>query len=223
MRLTPREQERLMIHLAGGLAKERKARGVKLNYPEAIAYITSELLEKARDGKTVTELMSEGRKLLTSEDVMDGVPEMISEIQFEATFPDGTKLVTVHEPIVPENKLIPGEIFTEEGDIEINKGKEALLLTVTNTADRPIQVGSHFLFFEVNKCLFFDREKAYGYHLDIPSGTSVRFEPGEEKEVQLTQLGGRKRVFGLNDLTCAQASEDTKAASVETAKLKGFL
>ena len=78
---------------------------------------------------------------------------------------------------------------------------------VANKGDRPVQVGSHFHFFEVNRCLSFDLEKAYGYHLDIPSGTSVRFEPGEEKEVQLTEMGGRKRVFGLNDLTCAQAAE----------------
>lgn len=101
MHLTPREQERLMTHLAGELAKQRKARGLKLNYPEAIAYITSELLELARDGLSVTELMSRERHMLTSDDVMDGVAEMLHEIQLEATFPDGTKLVTVHEPIIP--------------------------------------------------------------------------------------------------------------------------
>ena len=182
MRLNPKEQEKLMLHMAGNLAKERKERGLKLNYVEALAYISSELLELARDGKTVVELMQLGTKILTKDDVMDGVADMIGEVQVEATFPDGT-----------------------------------------NTADRPIQVGSHFHFFEVNKCLSFDREKSYGYHLDIPSGTSVRFEPGEEKEVQLTEMGGRQRVFGLNDLTRAQATDDTKAASMETAKLKGFL
>ena len=90
MHLTPREQDKLMIYLAGMLAKERKARGLKLNYPEAIAYISAELLERARDGHTVTELMSEGTKMLSADDVMDGVPEMIEEIQLEATFPDGT-------------------------------------------------------------------------------------------------------------------------------------
>ena len=94
---------------------------------------------------------------------------------------------------------------------------------VANTGDRPVQVGSHYHFFEVNRRLVFDREKAYGYHLDIPSGTSVRFEPGEEKEVQLTRMGGRRRVFGFNDLTCAQTEECTKAAAVEQARLKGFL
>lgn len=116
-----------------------------------------------------------------------------------------------------------GEIIPADREITLNEGKDTVTVLVANKGDRPVQVGSHYHFFEVNKCLDFDREKAYGYHLDIPSGTSVRFEPGEEKEVQLTEMGGRKRVFGLNDLTRAQATQDTIAASMETAKLKGFL
>ena len=99
MRLTPKEQDKLMLHMAGNLAKERRARGLRLNYPEAVAYISSELMELARDGKTVTELMQLGTKLLTKEDVMDGVADLVTQIQVEATFPDGTKLVTVHNPI----------------------------------------------------------------------------------------------------------------------------
>ena len=99
MRLTPKEQEKLLLHLAGSLAKERKERGLKLNYPEAVAYISSELMEMARDGKEVTELMHLGTTLLSKEDVMEGVADMVAEVQVEATFPDGTKLVTVHNPI----------------------------------------------------------------------------------------------------------------------------
>lgn len=99
MHLTPRETEKLLLHLAGELAKKRKARGLKLNYPESIALISSELLEAARDGKSVAQLMQEGATYLKREDVMDGVPEMIHDVQIEATFPDGTKLVTVHNPI----------------------------------------------------------------------------------------------------------------------------
>lgn len=99
MRLNPKEQEKLMLHMAGNLAKERKSRGLKLNYVESVAYISSELLELARDGRTVVELMHLGTKLLSKEDVMDGVADMIHEVQVEATFPDGTKLVTVHNPI----------------------------------------------------------------------------------------------------------------------------
>jgi urease subunit gamma len=99
MLLSPHEQERLLIHVAAGLARERRARGLRLNYPEAVALLTSFLLEGARDGLGVAELMTAGRTVLTRADVMDGVPEMIREVQVEATFPDGTKLVTVHEPI----------------------------------------------------------------------------------------------------------------------------
>ena len=99
MRLNPKEQEKLMLHMAGELAKQRKDRGLKLNYVEAIAFIGSELLERARDGKTVAELMSLGTKLLSKDDVMEGVAGMVNEVQIEATFPDGTKLVTVHNPI----------------------------------------------------------------------------------------------------------------------------
>jgi len=100
MELTPREKDKLLIFTAGLLAERRKARGLKLNYPEAVAYITAAVLEGARDGRTVAELMNYGTTLLTRADVMEGVPEMIPDIQVEATFPDGTKLVTVHQPIV---------------------------------------------------------------------------------------------------------------------------
>ena len=99
MNLTPREQEKLLIYVAAQLARERRARGLKLNYPEAIALITSAILEGARDGQSVVDLMSYGATILTREDVMDGIPEMIDLVQVEATFPDGTKLVSVHQPI----------------------------------------------------------------------------------------------------------------------------
>ncbi|GAB3112622.1 urease subunit gamma [Streptomyces calidiresistens] len=100
MRLTPHEQERLLVHVAADVAERRRARGVRLNHPEAVALITAHVLEGARDGRTVAELMASGRTVLSREEVMEGVPEMIHDVQVEATFPDGTKLVTVHEPIV---------------------------------------------------------------------------------------------------------------------------
>lgn len=223
MHLTPREQERLMTHYAGELAKSRKARGIKLNYPEAIAYITSELLERARDGMTVTELMRLGTKLLSADDVMDGVPEMIHEIQLEATFPDGTKLVTVHNPIEPNGKVTPGELLFDDDDHIINDGKRTVDINVTNTADRPVQVGSHYHFFEVNKKLAFDRASSFGMRLDIPSGTAVRFEPGETKSVRLVEIGGNRRGFGLNDITNGSMDdENVKAAAVEKLRSGGF-
>ena len=224
MHLTPKEQERLLIHFAGELAKSRKNRGLKLNYPEAIAYISSELWEMARDGLSVTELMSKGKKLLKSEDVMDGVAEMISEIQIEATFPDGTKLVTVHEPIPASMKENPGEFIVDENDvITINEGRETIELTVVNAADRPVQIGSHFHFFEVNKKLEFDRCAAFGMRLDIPAGTAVRFEPGDSKKVRLVKIGGARAGYGLNNLTMGRMDDpDVKSAALENAKDLGY-
>lgn len=100
MRLTPHEQERLLVHVAADVARRRRERGLRLNHPEAVALITAHVLEGARDGRTVAELMSSGRTVLSRADVMEGVPEMVHDVQVEATFPDGTKLVTVHQPIV---------------------------------------------------------------------------------------------------------------------------
>ena len=100
MNLTPREQDKLLLFTAALVAERRRARGVKLNYPESVALISAHILEGARDGKTVSELMNEGRHGLTRDDVMEGIPEMVTEVQVEATFPDGTKLVTVHNPII---------------------------------------------------------------------------------------------------------------------------
>lgn len=116
-----------------------------------------------------------------------------------------------------------GAIIPKDGEIVLNEGKKSIEITVRHTGDRPVQVGSHFHFFEVNKQLSFDRAAAYGYHLDIPSGTAIRFEPGEEKVVSLTEMGGAKRVYGLNDLTRMQATETTKAEACATAKLRGFM
>lgn len=119
--------------------------------------------------------------------------------------------------------MIPGEIKAGKKEITINEGRKTITLNVTNTGDRAIQVGSHYHFFEVNKALKLDREKAYGMHLDIASGTSVRFEPGEEKEVDLVEFGGTQRIFGFNALTEGQINDTTIVKSSENAKLKGFI
>jgi len=116
-----------------------------------------------------------------------------------------------------------GEIICDESEIELNVGRATKTISVTNKGDRPVQVGSHFHFFEVNRCLSFDRSEAYGFRLDIPSGMSVRFESGETVTVQLCEFGGNKRIFGLNNLTSGQTSEFTKAKSLNTAELKGFI
>jgi urease subunit gamma/beta len=190
-----REKDKLLIFVAGLLAERRKSRGLKLNYPEAVAYISLAILEGARDGRTVADLMTYGTKLLTTDDVMEGVPELIPEIQVEATFPDGTKLVTVHQPIHPSG-LVPGAVSTAPGAIEINEGRATLTVEVSNIGDRPIQVGSHYHFFETNPALRFDRPRTRGFRLNIPAGTAVRFEPGQTRTVELCQLAGQREVYG---------------------------
>ncbi|WP_409562981.1 urease subunit gamma [Hyphomicrobium sp. B1] len=200
MLLTPREKDKLLIAMAADVARRRLARGVKLNYPEAIALITDVVVEGARDGRSVAELMQLGARVLTRDQVMDGIAEMIEDVQVEATFPDGTKLVTVHQPIrggSDATTIIAGEFITPDGDIELNVGASTLTLKVANTGDRPIQVGSHYHFFETNPALEFEREMARGMRLDIASGTAVRFEPGQTREVTLVPYSGARTVYGF--------------------------
>jgi urease subunit gamma/beta len=202
MNLTPREKDKLLIAMAAMVARRRLERGVKLNHPEAVALIADFVVEGARDGRSVAELMEAGAYVLKADQVMAGVAEMIHDIQVEATFPDGTKLVTVHHPIRGSTaKFRPGETLAEAGEILMNQGRDTLTLTVANTGDRPIQVGSHYHFFETNPALKFDRAKARGYRLDIPAGTATRFEPGQSREVHLVALAGRREVYGLRGET----------------------
>jgi urease subunit gamma/beta len=198
MDLLPREKDKLLLFTAALLAERRKARGLKLNYPESVAYISAAILEGARDGRTVAELMSLGTKVLGPNDVMDGVAELIPEVQVEATFPDGTKLVTVHHPIAqaPRSDAV-GAITPQDGAFEINEGRPLVMVTVANTGDRPIQVGSHYHFYETNPALAFDRAQTRGFRLNIPAGTAVRFEPGQSRDVELVALGGLRVVHGF--------------------------
>ena len=214
MFLSPQEIDKLTLHQVGFLAQKRLARGVRLNHPEAVALIATQLLEFIRDGRSVAELMDVGKQLLGRRQVMDGVPEMIPDVQVEGTFPDGSKLVTVHQPIVRGDGdlalalygsflpvpalasfgepalLVPGEVATVAGELELNAQRPTLALAVTNTGDRPIQVGSHYPFVETNRALAFDRARTQHMRLDIPAGTAVRFEPGETKTIQLVAIAG---------------------------------
>ena len=222
MHLTPRDIDKLVLHGAGVLAQKRLARGLRLNYPEAVALISTQLLELIRDGRTVAELMDVGRRMLGRAQVLPGVAELILEVQVEGTFPDGTKLVTVHHPValdqgdlklalygsflpLPDPKAfgnapaepVPGEVLAAEGEIELNAGRDSVSLKVVNRGDRPIQVGSHYPFAETNRALEFDRGRAYGKRLDIPAGTAVRFEPGQSREVTLVALAGSRTIYGF--------------------------
>nr|NLD40485.1 urease subunit gamma [Actinomycetales bacterium] len=220
MRITPREQEKLLIVVAAEVARRRRERGVKLNHPEAVAYITAELMEGARDGRTVEDLMSFGTTILSEDDVMDGVAVLIDVIQLEATFPDGTKLVSVHQPIRPAEGAAseggsserPGEVILNDQPITINEGRETATVAVRNVGDRPVQVGSHYHFAEVNSALEFDRQKTVGFRLDIPAGTAARFEPGDARDVNLVAFGGNRAVYGFHneyDGPLAKATEES--------------
>lgn len=211
MLITPHEQERLMIFAAAEVARRRRERGLLLNHPEAVAVLTAWVLEAARDGMSVAEIMSAGREVLDTSDVMEGVEALIDELQAEATFPDGTKLVTLHGPIQPATRvpgevgqpaprLVPGEVLLGEGDVVLLEGRALGSVTVLNTGDRPVQVGSHFHFAEANEALQFDRQAAVGKRLAVPAGTSVRFEPGISMVVQLVDFAGEAITAGFRGL-----------------------
>ncbi|MDJ1131128.1 urease subunit gamma [Streptomyces iconiensis] len=258
MHLTPHEQERLLIHVAADVARQRHQRGLRLNYPEVMALLTAYVYEQARAGATVDSVMETGRHVLKRGDVMDGVPEMIDTVQVEATFPDGTKLVTIRDPF---EKLAEDEVDVYPGKVDLladpkgdqdkdkpggqqdakdctrqshkasqsggpayqytvpyNAGERVTRICVKNPNDRPIQVGSHFHFYETNGYaeaaadpaadpaagsgaarpgLDFNPADAYGKRLNIPSGSSERFEPGDERWVELVPIQGLKQVKGL--------------------------
>jgi urease subunit gamma/beta len=247
MHLSPRELDKLMLHNAGFLAQKRLARGVRLNYPEAVALLATVIMELVRDGRRVAELMDLGRQMLGRRQVMAGVPEIIAEVQVEATFPDGTKLVTLHHPIAAEHgklelalygsflptpdlavfteiadDVTPGAYEIKAGEIVLNEGRDAIELPVTNLGDRPIQVGSHYHFVETNASLKFDRGTAYGRRLDIPAGTAVRFEPGDTKTVHLVPIAGNRVIAGGNALASGQVSDEGRAAALAEVNHRGF-
>lgn len=235
MHLSPKEIDKLMLHNAGFLAQKRYARGIPLNYPEAVALISAQLLEFIREGAPVAELMDRGKKIIGIDDVMPGVPGMVHEVQIEGTFPDGTKLVTVHEPICNEGldshwalygsgllkvyghieidnvtSSKPGEYHIADDVIILNDNRKTIKLEVTNLGDRPIQVGSHYNFIETNPMLSFDRLASLGYRLNIPAGTAIRFEPGEKKDVELVEIAGTREIYGGNAYVNGKVGEVSK-------------
>ena len=213
-----------------------------------VALIASQMLERIRDGESVATLMTMGQQLLGRRQVMPGVASMVHEVQVEGTFPDGTKLLTVHSPIaavdgdlslalkgsflpVPDLSAFgdegevdhpPGETFYADGGIELNAGRELIELSVVNSGDRPIQVGSHYHFIETNAALVFDRGASYGMRLNVAAGSSVRFEPGDAKTITLTEIAGNKRVLSGNRLVNGYATPARKAEVMERVKAGKF-
>jgi urease subunit gamma/beta len=250
MHLTPHEIEKLMLHTAGSVAQKRLARGLRLNYPEAVALIATVTLELIRDGNSsVTQLMDTGQKLLGKNQVLRGVPEMATDVHIEGTFPDGTKLVAIRNPITADDgdlalalygtflpipslavfkndpsstDFLPGEYFPAEGDLTLNEGRPATDFPITNTSTRPIQIGSHFHLVEANPRLHFDRALAFGQRLDIPAGAAIRFEPGETRTVSTVPIAGRKIIRGGNTLTDGPVSDASKSATLDRVKSRNF-
>ncbi|CAL5349722.1 unnamed protein product [Camellia sinensis] len=268
MKLTPREVEKLMLHDAGYLAQKRLARGLRLNYTEAVALIATQILEFVRDGeKTVAELMDIGKQLLGRYTDMENTGSESSTLstgnkffqlfhtfcilfRVEGTFPDGTKLITIHDAIASENgnlelaldgsflpvpsldkfllivdDRIPGELRYGAGCITLNHGRKAVTLKVTSTGDRPIQdlaVGSHYHFIEVNPFLVFDRSKAHGMRLNIPAGTATRFEPGDKKSVTLVRIGGKQVIRGGNNIADGPVDDANVTSVMKAVRTREF-
>lgn len=193
MKLTPKELDRLTIFTLAELARRRKARGIKLNHPEAVALITDEVMEEARAGRSYHDVVAHGMQVLNEDDVLEGVAELASTLYIEPLFEDGTKLVVLHQPIGPapgkaRQPSTPRVIAGTPDTLTINAGRPTITLTITNTSDHPVQITSHMPFWEINPRMQFDRQAAHGYRLDIPAGGAVRWEPGETKEVTLCRL-----------------------------------
>lgn len=228
MNLSPTEMERLTLFSAAELARRYRSLGIRLSHPEAVALIADEVLTAARRGLAYAEVVALGGALLTTDDVEPGVASMLPFVAVEPTFAEGTKLVVVFDPIRPgtedtSGEPVPGEIITPEGDVELNVGRARVTVTVTNTADRAIQVRSHAHFFEVNRALLFDRTLSFGMRLDRPSGTGVRFDPGVAVDVDLVAYGGTGDVHGFGDLTNGSVADpDVRARAIEAARKLGY-
>ncbi|KAK8917229.1 Urease [Metarhizium anisopliae] len=253
MYLSPKELDKLVISQLGLLAQRRLARGVRLNHSEATALIANNLHELIRDGNhSVADLMALGATMLGRRHVLPAVCSTLREIQVEGTFPMGTYLVTVHNPIatddgdlrralygsflpVPDTEAFPlppdseyaldkqpGAVVAVRGRVVLNQNRARIRLRVTSKGDRPIQVGSHYHFIEVNAQLEFDRGRAYGYRLDIAAGTSVRFEPGDTKTVTLVEMGGGRVMRGGNGLASGIVERRRAADVVAGLQAAGF-
>lgn len=200
MHLTQREVDRALIFLVAEMARRRRAKGLKLNYPESVALIADETMEAAREGASYEEALRRGQEVLSEDDVMEGVDELAAVVQFEAQFEDGTRLVTLQRPIRRSGKeasdrreepvgaaldqtgqagVSPGEVICPEEEILLNPGFASREVELRNDGSRPVWITSHVDLSSVNPALALDREGLKGWRLDVPSGEAVRVDPGE--------------------------------------------
>jgi urease subunit gamma/beta len=194
MRLIPWEEERLQIFAAAELARRRRAAGVRLNQPEAIALICDAMLEAARAGASYGEVEAAGRAAVEPDQVMDGIRELIPEVRLEVLLGDGSRVIALRDPLgrgTPPDPLGPGAlVIGDDRPIEVNGGRETRELAVTSHSRRRIRISSHYPFHRVNPRLELDREAARGFRLDLPSGAWEGWDPGETKTVRLVRYAG---------------------------------
>jgi urease subunit gamma/beta len=225
--LTPTERDRLLIFTAAELARARRGRGLRLNVPETIALVADTVCEAARDGKRHDEALAAGRNVLGSDDVLPGVADVVTEVAVEAVFDDGSRLVVVPDPVGGGSlgDDAPGAVLvraTRAGPRAA--APEGTELPVVNTATVPVSVSSHFHFFEANPRLRFDRAAAYGRHLAVPAGETVRFDPGVTVVVRLVPFGGARVVVGFSGLVDGPLdAPGAREAALERARAFGYL
>jgi urease subunit gamma/beta len=190
MGLGPTDEERLRIFTLAELARRTLERGLRLNAPEAIALICDEMHAAARAGASHAEVLEAGRGALRPDQVIDGVDALVAEIRLEVLLEEGSRLVVLRDALGSPRDGGPGAVVTADEDVELSPGRTRIALTVRNASERPVRVSSHYPFWRANARLEFDRGAARGYRLDVPAGASVRWAPGETREVALVALGG---------------------------------
>lgn len=227
--LTPTERDRLLLFAAAELARARRARGLRLNVPETIALVADTVCEAARDGARHAEALAAGRAVLGPADVLPGVADVVTDVAVEAVFDDGSRLVVVDDPIgggsLGDNA--PGAVLVADVGVKgapEDPDADAVELAVVNTASVPVSVSSHFHFFEANPRLRFDRAAAYGRHLAVPAGQTVRFEPGVSVGVRLVPIGGARVVIGFSGLVDGPLdAPGVRDAALDRARAFGYL
>jgi urease subunit gamma/beta len=193
VQLNPTEQDRLLVFTTAQLARETLARGLALNAPEAIALVCDEMHLAARGGASYEDVVTAGRGIAERTPVLEGVAEIAAEIRVEVLLEEGTRLIVLREPFGRQAEGGPGAVRFGAGDVPLVPGRERRRISVRNTGRRPVRVSSHFPFWQTNPSLEFDREVARGFRLDLPAGDSLRWAPGDEREVDLVAYGGGRR------------------------------
>jgi urease subunit gamma/beta len=226
MRLTPTDRDRLLIFTAAELARARRRRGLKLNVPEATALIADTVCEAARDGARLIEAAARGASVLSADDVLPGVTDIVTEVKVEAVFDDGTRMVVVRDPFGADAPSLgadaPGAVLVDEHVLPDPEG--LVHVVVVNTGDVPVSITSHFHFFEVNPRLRFDRAAAYGMRLAIAAGASLRFDPGVEVQAPLVPIGGARVAIGFAGLVDGPLdAPGARAAALARAADQGYL